>query len=118
MTFKSPKRTLEEKRMSMVLDEDEQNEGTFYPRGCPANIEQMTVREYIYCKRHYWGGWGVKRDMKQSAADFAEAAVILLSNTICLLLWPIVVAIAAKRAITREKKYCEKWRPKEVPRDE
>lgn len=119
MTFKSPKVTLEAKRMSMVLDEDERL-GIFYPRSCPANIEQMTIREYLYCKRHYWGGWYIKYTMQQSLSEFADATGVLLSNIVCLLFWPITVIIAAKKAINRDKKYCEKWRPKqsEVLRNE
>lgn len=105
MKFHDPKKTIFEK--NFVLDE--LDDGTPYPTSCAKNIARMSVMEYLYCKRHYWGGYYFKSALKESTRAFVEGALCLLSCTVQLLLWPIVIVIGAKRAIKRDQEFCRKW---------
>lgn len=105
MKFRGPKKTIFGKEMIL----DEMDDGTLYPRRCTKNIAKMSVREYLYCTRHYWGGYGIKYRLKESISNFAEGLCGLLCIAIQLLLWPVVVAICAKLEIKREQEYFRKW---------
>ena len=105
MKYRDPKKTIIGK--DMLLDEME--DGTLYPRSCEKNIAKMTVREYLYCERHYWGGYGVKHALKENLSNFAEGLCGLLCTALQILLWPVVRVIIAKCAIKRGQEFCRKW---------